>query len=91
MATTLSEILRMIQAFPLRPNDTGIRRFTSSNTPKTQAGQTIYSLSLWGSECWLHAGQRTPGNIGYLVGSKNLGADFKIRLTLTDDEFEALT
>lgn len=37
---------------------------------------TVYTISCWGDENWIHRGLRTVNRLGYLFGTEDLGEDF---------------
>jgi hypothetical protein len=49
---------------------------------------TVYTVTCWGRENWVHRGLRTVNRMGYLFGSEDLGEDYAMMLWLDEDSLE---
>lgn len=47
---------------------------------------TVYTISSWDNENWVHRGLRIVNRMGYLFGTEDLGEDFAELLWIDHDE-----
>lgn len=57
-----------------------------TSRPSPAGHRVVYSVSLWGTEVWVHRGIRTVACVGYLAGERDQGPGFAAQLAVGPDD-----